>query len=490
MKLSFSLPSKSSSKPNPIKPSPNFNDDKDSKSNGVVDSREYVTEFDGSKTLTTDTDKKPKNVSIAPIQNEWRPHKKMKNLELPIAHPDHDDSSAGLQFELESAASAAPDTVDSKISYGLNLRQKIEGSDKIENSTSNGGEERKYVAVEDVLLQKLKEDLKRLPEDRGMEEFEDMPVEGFGAALLAGYGWKEGMGIGKNAKEDVKIVEYTKKAGKHGIGFTAVDVPAKLNTELNSKRVEEERVKDAQRVSEGDRNRNRDKDIDRGRDSGLSGKEVRIVGGRNAGLKGKIIEKLDHDKFVLKLSRSEQSVKVSANDIAELGSKEEERYLKKLKELKIQEEVGRKESKRTREEGRRESRDSQKENQRNMKQASWLTSHIRVRIISKDLKGGRLHLKKGEVVDVVGPKMCDISMDESRELVQGVSQDLLETALPRRGGPVLVLSGKHKGVYGNLVERDLDREIGVVRDADTHSLLNVQFEQIAEYIGDPSLLGY
>jgi hypothetical protein len=37
---------------------------------------------------------------------------------------------------------------------------------------------------------------------------------------------------------------------------------------------------------------------------------------------------------------------------------------------------------------------------------------------------------------------CDISMDESREIIQGVSQDMLETTIPRRGGPVLVLSGK------------------------------------------------
>lgn len=99
-------------------------------------------------------------------------------------------------------------------------------------------------------------------------------------------------------------------------------------------------------------------------------------------------------------------------------------------------------------------------------------------------------MKKGEIVDVVGPSICNISIDGSRELVQGVSQELLETALPRRGGPVLVLYGKHKGVYGSLVERDLDEETGVVRDADSHQLLNVRLEQIAEYIGDPSYLGY
>ncbi|TQD74684.1 hypothetical protein C1H46_039784 [Malus baccata] len=93
-------------------------------------------------------------------------------------------------------------------------------------------------------------------------------------------------------------------------------------------------------------------------------------------------------------------------------------------------------------------------------------------------------------MDVVGPYTCEISMDGSRELVQGVSQDFLETALPRRGGPVLVLCGKHKGVYGSLVEKDSDRETGVVKDSDTHALLNVGLEQIAEFTGDPNDLGY
>lgn len=99
-------------------------------------------------------------------------------------------------------------------------------------------------------------------------------------------------------------------------------------------------------------------------------------------------------------------------------------------------------------------------------------------------------MKKAEILDVVGPTTCDISMDESRELIQGVDQELLETALPRRGGPVLVLFGKHKGAYGSLVERDSEQETGVVRDADSHALLNVRLEQIAEYVGDPSYIGY
>lgn len=46
----------------------------------------------------------------------------------------------------------------------------------------------------------------------------------------------------------------------------------------------------------------------------------------------------------------------------------------------------------------------------------------------------------------------------------------------RRGGSVLILLGKYKGVYGNLVEKDLDKEIGVVCDLDNYKMFDVRFE--------------
>jgi G patch domain/KOW motif-containing protein len=228
------------------------------------------------------------------------------------------------------------------------------------------------------------------------------------------------------------------------------------------------------------------------------GKEVRVFFGKkeNLGLNGTIVERLGSDSIILRVEKSGESVKVRVSDVAELGSGEEERCLKELKDLKIKEE--KKSS-----DGDREQRPVNKRSVESRESliignggivkergVQWLRSHIRVRIISKDLKGGKLYLKKGEVVDVVGPYKCDVSMDESRELVQSVDQDLLENALPRRGGPVLVLYGKHRGAYGNLVQRDLDREVGVVQDYGSHELLNVKLEQIAEYVGDPSYIGY
>ncbi|KAE9590580.1 hypothetical protein Lal_00023485 [Lupinus albus] len=436
MKLSFSIPSKSSSKPNPIK---TFND---SSIDSSTPSKTLITQFDPSKP-PTNTDAR---VVIAPIQDQWR-RPKMVNLELPITDPNSDAQS--LQFESESLSTEPA----SDISYGLTLRGPAKRDEPGVENPSDDDRVRHRAPVENVLLQKFKDDLKSLPEDQGFEEFKDVPVEGFGAALLAGYGWTEGMGIGKNAKEDVKIVQYDRRAGKEGLGFVSVD-----RTSIPKKK-EERDDRSRRKIENG-----RDRDVldDTNEKSGSVEQERYSRKSKESRIKG--------DDNYKGLRRKHGKVEEMRADVN--GRKRRDRDRGEVEEMRVDVNGDRRKEKRVK------------------NQVSWLTSHIRVRVISKDLKRGRLYLKKGEVLDVVGPTTCDISMDESKEIIQGVSQDFLETAIPRRGGPVLVLYGNHKGAYGSLVERDVDREIGVVKDADTHELLNVKLEQIAEYIGDPSLLGY
>ncbi|KAI9397942.1 hypothetical protein POPTR_003G104200v4 [Populus trichocarpa] len=453
-KLSFSIPSKSKSKPKPVSDQPD-NDN----------SKQYLTEFDPSKNLLPQNTQTP---IILPIPNDYQPHKKMKNIHLPL---HQDDSSTDLRFEVETLSSD-PAAASDSISFGLNLRQ---------SATTQTQDARS----EDVLLEKLRYDLKRLPEDRGFEEFEEMPVEDFAKALLKGYGWHEGRGVGKNSKEDVQVKQYTKRTDKEGLGFLAASHDSK-NSKSSS--------------SNGNVNGSgsvivKEKQRERSKDGLFLGKEVRVISGKkeNLGLKGTVVERLGSDSIALRVEKSGERVKVRVSDVAELGSREEERCLKELKSIEEKKPSdGDREQRRVNKRN-VESRDSLKMGNGNVgkeRGVQWLRSHIRVRIISKDLKGGKLYLKKGEVVDVVGPYKCDISMDESRELVQSVDQDALETALPRRGGPVLVLYGKHKGAYGNLVQRDIDREVGVVQDSGSHELLDVKLEQIAEYVGDPGYIGY
>ncbi|KAL5985031.1 hypothetical protein ACLOJK_038868 [Asimina triloba] len=129
----------------------------------------------------------------------------MRNLVPP-------DRAAELRFELEDPSMAAADSATlPDVSYGLNLRNKDESAEKVPANLSS--------SVEDTVLQKYKADMERVHEDRGFAEFDDVPMEGFGATLLTGYGWKEGMGIGRSHKEDVKIVQYVPRSGKEDLGF-------------------------------------------------------------------------------------------------------------------------------------------------------------------------------------------------------------------------------------------------------------------------------
>lgn len=428
----------------------------------------YVREFRSDEAPPT-ADSKIK--TIAPLPNAWRPNKKLKNLpNLPQISQSNGEDGA-VQFELDPGSN--PEPTDTSTGYGLNLRQPSAAAG---NAPSSGN----YETISDMELRRLREDLGNLPDGPGLDEFEDVPVEGFGAALLSGYGWKEGRGIGRNAKEDVKIVEVTRKRDKGGLGFT-----------------EEHPVPEKQSNSDGNAGANlvnangwsekmnglKEKDTK----GVVKEKEVVIVNGRDMGMKGKILEvRNGGDLLVVRMSKSNEKVKVRSRDVAVVGSAEEEKCMRKLKELRVKES----DNYRDKNDIRLERKSGQEKLKARSERVNWLRNHIRVRIVSQELKGGRLFLKKGVVVDVVGPGVCDISVDESRELVQGVDQDLLETALPKRGGPVLVLCGRHKGVYGNLLERDSEKETGVVRDADTHELLNVKLEQVAEYTGDPSDIGY
>ncbi|XP_065862333.1 protein MOS2-like [Euphorbia lathyris] len=449
-KLSFSIPAKSATK-STLKPKASSESDTLGETNGAE--KQYVTQFDPSKTLVGSN----RIIIIPPLENEWLPHKRIKDIDL---LPSLQFDTEGLSFEV---ATGADDGDDKTLSHGLNLREQS-------NANGDAGEpgvkfQQKQESIENILLEKLRYDLQRLPEDRGFEEFKDVPVEGFGAALLAGYGWYEGRGIGKNAKGDVKVKEYHKRTGGEGLGFVAFA----SNTSINS-------IKDG--------------------DGFLVGKEVRVIdGGRDIlGSKCKILERLDGDCVVVKISESTEELKLRISDIADLGSKEEDECLRKLKDLQVEsKQLKGRDNEKQISDSTEASRVSLRRDNNQVKdeRMQWLRNHIRVRIISKDLKGGRFYLKKGEVVDVIGPYICDISIDDTKELVQGVDQDLLETALPPQlGGPVLVLYGKHKGAYGNLIQWDLDQETGVVQDSDTHELLNVKLEQVAEYVGDPSYVGY
>lgn len=429
-KLSFSIPTKARPPKPPTHPAAGAGSSATngkSTSAAAAPAQQFVTEFDPSQTLTA----AGAPAVIAPLPNSG--HFLNQRSRKPSSLPTPEEEAAlaastagGPTFVLDT--STAPDNPSSHIGYGLTLRNGADTeSEKTLSSTAVVESEKKPpssardVPSGDLMLRRYKEDMDSLPDHRGIDEFDEVPVEGFGAALLAGYGWSEGKGIGRNNKGDAKVVEYDRRAGTQGLGYNP---------------------------SEADPKKTR------------SGEWV--VGGKKGTENGNV--KRDRDKKDRHEERDLSSrQKRSGDHRAERRPQEKARSARDSREGKSGGDVGNK--------------------------VRWLQSNIRVRVVNERFSK-RLYLMKGKIVDVVGPTTCDIIMDDGSELVQGVEQDMLETVLPRTNGRVLVLCGKHKGVYGCLVEKNSAEETGLVEDADSKGMIRVKYDQIAEYVGDPELLGH
>ncbi|RCV45596.1 hypothetical protein SEVIR_9G470600v4 [Setaria viridis] len=433
-KLSFSISSKQRPPKPPSRPAAAAADDDDAVPRSAsAPAQQFVTEFDPSQTLASSG--APRAV-IAPLPNSgnFLTHRPRKPSSLPTPEEEAalaaESGGGGPSFVLDT--SNAPDDPSSNIPYGLTLRNGATEAAAVkepEKALPPPPPPAPPAAADaapagDLMLRRYKEDMASLPDHRGIDEFNEIPVEGFGAALLAGYGWKEGKGIGRNNKTgDTKVVEYDRRAGTQGLGYNP---------------------------SEADPRKTRSGDW--------------IVGEKKASENGSA-KKRDRD------SRDRMDERDSSARKKRSGEQRSER-----------EAHGKERSARESREGTSNGTDSRSK-------VRWLQSHIRVRVVSEKLSK-RLYLMKGKVVDVVGPTTCDVMMDDGSELVQGVEQDMLETVLPRTNGRVLVLYGKHKGMYGHLVEKNSEEEIGLVEDADTKDIVRVRYDQMAEYTGDPELLGY
>ncbi|KAG5069558.1 hypothetical protein JHK85_001935 [Glycine max] len=111
------------------------------------------------------------------------------------------------------------------------------------------------------------------------------------------------------ATKDVKVVKIKWRTAKEGLRFFGDTPPALIlsNNEKDNKNKEKKEKSEKEKV-------------------------VRIVGGRDAGLKGNVVFRIGDDYLVLELSRSGEKVKIKVGDVVELGSKEEDMCLRKLKE--------------------------------------------------------------------------------------------------------------------------------------------------------------
>ena len=162
---------------------------------------------------------------------------------------------------------------------------------------------------------------------------------------------------------------------------------------------------------------------------------MKVVEGRHRGLTGRVLrivkEEGRSDRALIELKSSGETITVRCSELADIDAANASGENR----------------------GARGAGAGEKRKREKREDPAWLQGNTRVRIVSKSFEGGRLYLKKGVVVDVLTPRECVVEINDSGEVLNGVPQRVLETALPKRGGRVAVVLGPHKGQRGKLLDK-------------------------------------
>ena len=274
------------------------------------------------------------------------------------------------------------------VKYGLNKR---------EGSNVNGKPSTLTQAEKDALV--LKEDLRSLPPESSLEEYEQMPVEAFGEALLRGMGWKEGRGIGRNAKGEVQAKELVRRPDRLGLGANPVPVATKEKKYIKpGEKRESENLVYVDENGSLKSSRPIDGKLQKLKSLGVvPGKQMYVESGRHSGFECQVISLQKNaegaEQAVIRLLPSMETVVVKCKYLTE-------------KKPPSHSEKGQKRSK----------SDAQASTKKQKVERPWLRANIRVKIIDKEAENGRLYLKKGTIVDVKSPTVCDVYVEDFQEL--------------------------------------------------------------------------
>ncbi|XP_066500917.1 G-patch domain and KOW motifs-containing protein [Hoplias malabaricus] len=457
-----------------------------------------------------------------------KPVEKEKELVIPLIHKNRWYKDEGSkQRETQNSSGPSPSTEQDSVESQA-VRELIEESKKQHESWKNGPEANQNLSIP-LLMQnqapKGFEDGDRVnvdlrPESSTDADYDRVPVSAYGLAMLKGMGWKEGEGIGRTFKQDVKPIEHQLRPKGLGLG---ADRSAIKDLEPSGPRRPpkpgEEKGKDDEALVLG------------------PGGCVQIQGGAHKDLYGKI-EGVDADnaRVVIKLAIGGKSVTISQYSLRLVPQKEYDKYSKDLsrlskahkekekdrekereRERKAQEQQ-RREEKQSRSNGREERgkdwnaesvKERDKERERHQKKRthqetssdrgkpplakeprtspptpSWLQRDIRVRFIDKTFKGGKYYNSKMRIEDVLTPHVCVCRTDEGR-LLDDVKQSMLETIVPKGDADsVMVVLGEHKGQVGRILKRDKDKCRAIVQlDRYEVELFTLDYDSICHYVG-------
>ncbi|KAF3812816.1 G-patch domain and KOW motifs-containing protein [Mirounga angustirostris] len=320
-------------------------------------------------------------------------------------------------------------------------------------------------------------------------DYEAVPVEAYGLAMLRGMGWKPGEGIGRTFNQVVKPRVNLLRPKGLGLGANLNEVQALVSTGPHHQpKPDEEQEKDKE-------------DQPRGL---VPGGAVVVLSGPHRGLYGKV-EGLDPDnvRAVVRLAVGNRMVTVSEYCLRPVSQQEFDKNCLDLsqmsktspgqqngtasswKALPDQDLSGRWEDS---ERKRKHLPDRQEEPAAKSEKAGprsqhWLHRDLRVRFVDRQHKGGQYYNTKMTIEDVLSPDTCVCRTDEGR-ILEGIKEGMLETLVPKvEGNRVMVVLGPQAGRVGHLLGRDTERSRALVQLRRENQLVELHYDAVCQYVG-------
>ncbi len=344
------------------------------------------------------------------------------------------------------------------------------------------------------------EEEERRQKESTLDDYDAVPVQGFGMGMLRGMGYKPGEGIGGFKKLDVKCLDPVLRPKGLGLGAARPGAKGDGDSKKKDKDGDEELVL-------------------------KKGAYVKVLSGPNREMYGQV-DGMDEDaaRVFVKLAVGGKNASVSENAVRLVTTKEYKKYSKVINrdlydeyEEKqrsrqdewdrgrdgrdrdvVEDESGgrRKAKKRSRSRSPRangsSSKKSKKSSRRNSddespdrRKRSWLRPHLRVRFIDDRYKKGRYYKSKMVVDDVQSADRCSCRADDDGAYLDDVRPRQLETVVPRaEGAAVMVVRGEMAGAVGEMLRRDRDRGVAAVRVLPDGDIVKMDFDDICEYTGE------
>ncbi|KAG1951003.1 G-patch domain and KOW motifs-containing protein [Pimephales promelas] len=460
---------------------------------GKAEERDFLVEVEGKELKGTKPVEKPKELIIPLIhKNRWY-------------RQDAERGEKSSDDKTKDPSREEQDTVESQA-----VKELIEESQKHQERWKNGPQSDPNLSIP-ILMQnqapegfedgdKVNVDMR--PESSTEADYELVPVEAYGLAMLKGMGWKQGEGIGRTFKQDVKPIEHQLRPKGLGLGADRSSIrDLEPGVPKRPPKPGDERGKEEEALVLG------------------PGGCVQVVAGAHKDLYGKI-EGVDPDnaRVVVKLAIGGKTVTISQHSLKLVTRKEYDKYSKDLSRLskvhKDKEREKEREQQREREQKlngkdergktdrdrdrekdqkKRKHRESSadrekpppaKESRPSPPAPSWLQRDLRVRFIDKAFKGGKYYNSKMRVEDVLTPHTC-VCRTEDNRLLDDIRQKMLETIVPKNDSDfIMVVMGEHRGQVGRILKRDREKCRAMVQlDRYEEQLFTLDYDAICHYVG-------